>query len=96
MSESAIREYERRYRAVLKAVETQVALEVEALEVLRLVNQLEAQIAETADGALVGDSTLSKEEAQAALALLASYRQWSQTPLTQGLPSPMQVVFRRR
>jgi hypothetical protein len=96
MGESAIQEYERRYREILKAVETSVAGKVQPLEVLRVVNGLDAQIAATADGAVVGDSTLTKAEALAAVALLAAWQTWAATPLGPGLPSPLAIVFKRQ
>jgi hypothetical protein len=93
--DSAIQTYEAQYRAIRTQARVLIGM-IREIELTRLSNPEIAQlVAATDPGAIVGDSTLTKEAAETALGLLASFQAWSMTPLADGSPAtPISAVYR--
>lgn len=93
--ESVFQEYERRYREIRTQAQSLIR-EIRDVETVRATNpEIEAAVEAAVDGALIGDSTLTKESAEQALLLLASFLAWGQTPVAEGQPVAMAIIYRR-
>ena len=93
--ESAIQEYERRYRDIRNQAQ-QLVNALRELETIRATNPAIAAAIESAEpDGLVGDSTLTKESAADALLLLSSLQTWISTPVAKDHPPPLAIIYRR-
>lgn len=92
---NAMQEWETIARQLGKSAEQIITLQAQ-LDLVFANNGLAASIAAAEPGQPVDGSGYTREAAQAAYAMLESFKTWTQTPLeAAGGATPLQIIFRR-
>lgn len=94
-SSNATSEYEAEVYKLFKSVELNILRALPWLATLRIMNEIDEEIARTEPGALVAGTQMTKEQFQAVLEMLDSFSTWVKTDLPNSKVSPLYILTRR-